>query len=68
MSESDLVETIASVVRHTKRGASDVSIARAIVTDLSAAGYEIVRTRPAAADDPQVDPPPVIERHTRRAG
>jgi hypothetical protein len=68
MSESDLVETIASVVRHTKRGASDVSVARAIVTGLSAAGYEIVRTRPAAADGPRADPPPVIEPPTRRAG
>jgi hypothetical protein len=67
MSESDLVETIASVVRRTNRGASDVAVARAIVTDLSAAGYEIVRTRPAVADA-HVERPPVVERRTRRAG
>lgn len=67
MSESDLVETIASVVRRTKRGASDVAIARAIVTDLSVAGYEIVRTRPAATDAPS-EPRPVVERPSRRAG
>jgi hypothetical protein len=67
MSESDLVETIASAVRRTKRGASDVTVARAIVTDLSAAGYEIVRTRPAGADA-HVEPPPVIRRPARRAG
>jgi hypothetical protein len=67
MSESDLVETIASVVRRTNRGASDVAVARAIVTDLSVAGYEIVRTRPAVAEA-DVEPPPVIERPARRAG
>jgi hypothetical protein len=67
MSESDLVETIASVVRRTNRGASDVNVARAIVTGLSAAGYEIVRTRPAGADV-HAEPSPVVRRPTRRAG
>jgi hypothetical protein len=69
MSESDLVETIASVVRRTNRGASDVTVARAIITSLSVAGYEIVRTRPAVVDaDAHVEPPPVVRRPTRRAG
>ena len=70
MTESDLVETIASAVRRTNRGASDVTVARAIVTDLSAAGYEIVRTRPAvpAGADAHVERPPVVRRPTRRAG
>lgn len=73
MSESDLVETLASVVRRTNRGASDVAVARAIITSLSAAGYEIVRTRPAVVDadtDAHVhaEPPPVVRRPTRRAG
>ena len=68
MSESDLVETIASVVRRTNRGASDVTVARAIVTGLSAAGYEIVRTRPAGASGAHVEPPPVSRRPSRRAG
>jgi hypothetical protein len=70
MSESDLVETIASVVRRTNRGASDVAVARAIVTGLSAAGYEIVRTRPAAAGA-HAEPPAVTRRArrpSRRAG
>jgi hypothetical protein len=67
MSQSELVEIIASVVRRTKRGASDVSVARSIVTGLSAAGYEIVRTRRATADARPEAPRPV-DHPTRRAG
>jgi hypothetical protein len=69
MSESELVQTIVSVVQRTNRGASDVTVARAIVTGLSAAGYEIVRTRPSVPDaGVDVEPPPVVERRRRRAG
>lgn len=53
MSESELVRTLAAVVRSTNRNAADVTVARAIVTGLSAAGYEIVRARPAAGADEQ---------------
>jgi hypothetical protein len=69
MSESDLVQTIASVVRDARRGDSPVTVARAIVTGLSAAGYEIVRTRPAASgtdEAAQVGPP--APTPARRAG
>jgi hypothetical protein len=68
MSQSELVEVIASVVRRTKRGASDVSVARAIVTGLSAAGYEIVRTRRAPAADARPEAPRPVDHPTRRAG
>jgi hypothetical protein len=69
MSESDLVQTIAAVVRSTNRGASDVNVACAIVTGLSAAGYEIVRLRPAAAEPRDEAPEPAADPVTaRRAG
>jgi hypothetical protein len=69
MSESELVRTLAAVVRSTNRNAADVTVARAIVTGLSAAGYEIVRARPGAAADDQSH----AERHqaghaARKAG
>lgn len=50
MSESELVRALAAVVRSTNRNAADVTLARAIVTGLSAAGYEIVRMRHPTAD------------------
>lgn len=78
MSESELVQTIAAVVRDTHRrggrGGSDVNVARAIVTGLSAAGYEIVRTRPVPAETESrrgvaVTPPrPAGRAPARRAG
>jgi hypothetical protein len=69
MSESELVRTLAAVVRTTDRDASELTIARAIVTGLSAAGYEIVRLRPATAE-PRSEPPAASPDTiaTRRAG
>ena len=69
MSESELVRTLAAVVRTTDRDASEVTVARAIVTGLSAAGYEIVRLRPATAE-PRSEPPAAAPDAipTRRAG
>jgi hypothetical protein len=71
MSQSHLVETIAAVVRHTRSGATDVAAARAIVTGLSAAGYEVVRTRPCqggdADDRAPADADTARQRSTRAA-
>lgn len=67
MSESELVQTLAAVVRTTDRDAGETTIARAIVTGLSAAGYEIVRLRPAAAE-PRTEAPATDPVATRRAG
>ncbi|HEX8803812.1 MAG TPA: hypothetical protein VF743_06455 [Acidimicrobiales bacterium] len=49
MSTSHLINTIVATLGDTRDDADDVDVARAIVTALSAAGYEIARTR--AIDD-----------------
>ncbi|HEY8526892.1 MAG TPA: hypothetical protein VIL48_18110 [Acidimicrobiales bacterium] len=72
MSQSDLVQALAAVVRSTNRNASPVAVARAIVTGLSAAGYEIVRTRPSPGAKAPADGEPETDcgaaDPVRRAG